>query len=300
MYLHEDKTVFKQMIQQASKMSGTTEEFVEKDYYATMFLHLLSEKLPEAVFKGGTSLAKCHKVIKRFSEDIDIAFCDIVSQGKRKKIKECITEIAIELGMLIPNLEKTRSRRDYNKYILQYESVIEHAGLIVLPQVIAEISYTTPAFPTELLSVQTMMEECFANVAPADFFETYGLRLFEMQVQSLARTLADKIFAICDYYILGKDMRYSRHLYDIHKLMSKVELNEEFCELVKAVRLARAGKDNCPSAQEEVDISEVIRSIIQEAYFKKDYEEITSKILYEKVTYDVTIESLKKLLRREI
>lgn len=125
MHLHEDKTVFKQMIQQASKMSGTTEEFVEKDYYATMFLHLLSEKLPEAVFKGGTSLSKCHKVIKRFSEDIDIAFCDIVSQGKRKKIKECITEIAIELGMLIPNLEKTRSRRDYNKYILQYESGIE-------------------------------------------------------------------------------------------------------------------------------------------------------------------------------
>lgn len=80
----------------------------------------------------------------------------------------------------------------------------------------------------------------------------------------------------------------------------RVELNEAFCELVKAVRLARAGKENCPSAKEEVDISEVIRSIIQEAYFKKDYEEITSKILYEKVTYDVTIESLKKLLRRGI
>ena len=66
MYLHEDKTVFKQVIQQVSEMSGSTEEFIEKDYYVTMFLHLLAEQIPGAVFKGGTSLAKCHKVIKRF------------------------------------------------------------------------------------------------------------------------------------------------------------------------------------------------------------------------------------------
>jgi len=33
MYLHEDKAVFKQMIQQVAEMSGNTEEFVEKDYY---------------------------------------------------------------------------------------------------------------------------------------------------------------------------------------------------------------------------------------------------------------------------
>ena len=59
MYLHEDKAVFKQMIQQVAEMSGNTEEFVEKDYYVTMFLHLLSEKVPVVVFKGGTSLSKC-------------------------------------------------------------------------------------------------------------------------------------------------------------------------------------------------------------------------------------------------
>lgn len=300
MYLHEDKSVFKQVIQQVSEMSGSTEEFVEKDYYFTMFLYLLAEQVPEVVFKGGTSLSKCHKVIKRFSEDIDIAFCDIVSQGKRKKIKECVTESATRLGMVIPNLEEIKSRRDYNKYILQYESVIEGAGLIVLPQIVLETSYTTPAFPTVALPVETIIEEYLVKSATSDFFATYGLASFEMQVQSLERTLADKIFAICDYYILGKSTRYSRHLYDIHKLMSKVELNEEFRELVKAVRLARTSKENCPSAKDGVDVPKLIQAIIDESYFKSDYEELTSKILYEQIEYDVVIDSLRKFLEMDL
>ena len=172
----------------------------------------------------------------------------------------------MKLGFVIPNMEETRSRRDYNKYILQYESVVDNIG-IVLPQVILETSYITPAFPTVVLPVETVIEECLVKIAPGDFFETYGMAAFEMQVQSLERTLADKVFAICDYFIQGKATRYSRHLYDIHKLMLKVELNEEFCELVKEVRLVRANKENCPSAKGGVDIPQVIQSIIRESYF---------------------------------
>ena len=44
----------------------------QKDYYVTVLLKLLAEKIPFIVFKGGTSLSKCHKVIRRFSEDIDL------------------------------------------------------------------------------------------------------------------------------------------------------------------------------------------------------------------------------------
>lgn len=36
-----------------------------KDYYVTMILRLLSQKLPFVVLKGGKSLSKCHKVIRR-------------------------------------------------------------------------------------------------------------------------------------------------------------------------------------------------------------------------------------------
>jgi len=38
---------------------------------------------------------------------------------------------------------------------------------------------------------------------------------FEMKVQGIDRALADKVFAVCDYYLQGKVAKHSRHLYDI-------------------------------------------------------------------------------------
>lgn len=74
-------------------------QIIEKDYYVTMLLRVLAEKIPYIVFKGGTSLSKCHKVIKRFSEDIDITIDMLLSQGQKKRFKQVIVETAEELGL---------------------------------------------------------------------------------------------------------------------------------------------------------------------------------------------------------
>lgn len=116
MYLHENRELFREAISMAALYTHMSEVVVEKDYYVTMILRILSQKLPFVVFKGGTSLSKCHKVIRRFSEDIDIAIDISLSQGQKKEVKYAIVEIAKELGMNIVNLEETRSRRDYNRY----------------------------------------------------------------------------------------------------------------------------------------------------------------------------------------
>ena len=59
--------------------------------------------------------SKCHHVIDRFSEDIDITFSDTLTQGQRKKLKNnVIANISKTLELPIPNWEETRSRRDYN------------------------------------------------------------------------------------------------------------------------------------------------------------------------------------------
>ena len=79
--------------------------------------------MPYIVFKGGTSLSKCHKVIRRFSEDIDITIDTLLSQGQKKKIKQAIVDSAQELGMTIENLDETRSRRDYNRYVIASDTI---------------------------------------------------------------------------------------------------------------------------------------------------------------------------------
>lgn len=63
MYLHEDKEIFKDIIEQVAEDTGRAVAIIEKDYYVTMLLRLLSKKLSNVVFKGGTSLSKGFKVI---------------------------------------------------------------------------------------------------------------------------------------------------------------------------------------------------------------------------------------------
>lgn len=90
MYLHEDKQVFKETIEQVANYTGKAAIVIEKDYYVTMILRFLSEKMSNIVFKGGTSLSKGYKIINRFSEDIDITFDEHIGEARRKKLKNCI------------------------------------------------------------------------------------------------------------------------------------------------------------------------------------------------------------------
>lgn len=87
MLLHDDKELFREVVISTAEELGLVVSIVEKDYYVTMILKRLSMECPECVFKGGTSLSKCYHVIDRFSEDIDIAFSNKLSQGMRKRLK---------------------------------------------------------------------------------------------------------------------------------------------------------------------------------------------------------------------
>ena len=89
-YLHKDKEEFINAVNLASEYFHILPIIVEKDYYVTMILRELSERQGFVVFKGGTSLSKCHKAIKRFSEDIDITIDSKLSQGQMKKLKEVV------------------------------------------------------------------------------------------------------------------------------------------------------------------------------------------------------------------
>ena len=120
-YLHNDKERFREAINLAVYQTGISSEAVEKDYYVTMILKKLAENLSFVVFKGGTSLSKCHQVIKRFSEDIDVTIDMSLSQGQKKKVKEVIVEIVETMGLKITNLAEPRRRQDYNRYVIAYE-----------------------------------------------------------------------------------------------------------------------------------------------------------------------------------
>ena len=293
-YLHEEREVFFNAVNLASVREAILPTVVEKDYYVTMILRRLSEKLGFIVFKGGTSLSKCHKVIKRFSEDIDITIDEKLSQGQMRSLKHTIMEIAQDLGLMISNIDETRSRRSYNQYILEFSSVLSEVNDIIPAQVLLETSFAEISYPTVILPVNSYIGDMMKTEAP-DLRKSYKLEPFEMKVQALDRTLVDKVFAICDYYLDGNVSKHSRHIYDVFKLLQIVPQTEDFKALVTKVREERAKSRRCPSAKPEVDMPELLRMIVDSNAYKRDYDDLTSRLLEEPLDYDTAVSALRTI-----
>ena len=294
MLLHNDKELFREVITSTAEKLGLVVPIVEKDYYVTMILKELSEKCPTCVFKGGTSLSKCHHVIDRFSEDIDISFSDKFSQGMRKKLKNnTIASISQKLALPIPDWNNTRSRRDYNCYTFSYEPIDNYIAERKLIQgVKMEISLSSISFPTVILPVDSYVYKFLAE-ENINIVKEYELQPFKMNVQGIERTFIDKVFAICDYYLQGKTKRYSRHIYDIYMLLPKITFNQSFKELIKQIRKVRLEMNICPSASEEINIPKLLNEIIEKEFFKSDYSDITTYFQNHPVSYNKAICAVK-------
>ncbi len=238
MLLHKDTDLFREVVISTADILKIAVPIVEKDYYVTMILKELSEANIECVFKGGTSLSKCYHVIDRFSEDIDISFSDKLTQGMRKKLKNStIKGISKKLSMPIIDWEQTRSRRDYNCYTFSYHPVerYEVNDKLYLTGVKMEVALGSIAFPTEKLKVDSYAYR-FLQKDNKEIISQYGLEPFYRNVQRMDRTLIDKVFVLCDYYMQGKTKRYSRHIYDIYMLLPYVNQDEDLKSLVREVR----------------------------------------------------------------
>lgn len=298
-YLHNNKEEFTNAIAKACETFHVLPIAIEKDYYVTMILKELSVRLGYVVFKGGTSLSKCYKAIKRFSEDIDITIDSKLTQGQMKALKNAIKDTASLLGLSIPNIDETRSRRNYNRYILEYKSVFSKSDNDIQNAVLLETSFAEVSFPIVVLPVHSYIGDIMKKDIP-EMLEYYNLEPFDMKVQGLDRTLIDKVFAVCDYYMKNRVKKHSRHVYDIYKLLQIVPLTDEFKELVKEVRDVRVLTDICPSAQPQVDIPEMLNFIIDNKIYKEDYENITSRILQEDVSYETAIEAIKVIVNSQM
>ncbi len=296
MFLHNDKELFKDVIVATAVDQNRPVAIVEKDYYVTMILKLLAQVEPRCVFKGGTSLSKCHHVIDRFSEDIDITFSDTLTQGQRRKLKnDTIDNISKVLDLPIVNWNETRSRRDYNCYIFDYEPIEGEIEKNLLSGVKMEVALGSIAFPTVKMPVDSYVYQ-YLSKENMEIIQEFGLKPFEMTLQSLERTFADKVFAICDYYMEGKVKRHSRHIYDLYMLLPKISLDAEYKELVSEIRKHRAKMSICPSAQPEVNVPELLREIIDKEIYKADYKEITTYFQNQPLEYEKAISVLKTIL----
>lgn len=302
MYLHkENRELLRDAILLTSQKLEVSEDIVEKDYYVTLILKKLSIIEYPVVFKGGTSLSKAFRVIERFSEDIDITFTEHLGEARRKKLKYNILKpIADELGLVIGNFDSVESDKNLNHYDFYYESVVGDQVINAIPPYVKlETSLMSYAFPTEERELGNYILDAL-GADEKEFISQYDLGTFPMRVQSLNRTLIDKAFAVCDYYLLGKAHRNARHLYDICKLAGHVDMDDAFMDLVKEVRAHRInmGSEIAPAAPLDVNILELVQRICDEDFYKDDYKDTTLKLISDSLEYEMLKNYYKELAER--
>lgn len=298
--LHNDRELFEQVVLRASDDSGIEASIIEKDYFVTLFLRQIAARQPDIIFKGGTSLSKCYKLIRRFSEDIDLNIDTEThpTEGQRRRLKETIVSIIDDLNLSITNSENIRSRRDYNRYVISYPAIFSTEYL--KEHLIVETAVYIKSYPCKRMLVSSLIYDYLIKNEHIGLIERHSLQPFEIKVQTVERTLIDKVFALGDYYLCDAINEHSRHIYDICKLLDVVVLDESMRKLACDVREERKRHVNCRSAKDGVNVNELLQRILDLEIYKKDYDSITSKLLFEEMPYSAAIDSLKRIIESGI
>lgn len=310
MKLHEDPEQFHSLIQSAAAEFGLKQFQIEKDYYVSLVLKNLVKEYPSVVFKGGTSLSKCYDVIKRFSEDLDLTLPlpgsgYNLSRTEKRNFKATILQVISNLNFEILNEDKIGSGRAFNEYQIGYEKKFASDGQ-ASEHILIETNIAYQPFPYEKKKVSNYITK-FVDHVDADkeskekFFKDYDMYSFIANVQSIERTFLDKLFAICDYFEDKESRRYSRHLYDLHKIWHSQPFNYKKTQeiLLEVIMIRRGGRDT-HSANTGYEIKKKLREIIETDFYKNDYGLNTREFLAEEVKYEEVISSLEEILNSSL
>lgn len=301
MRLHQNKDDFKTLVSLVADYYGIQDYQVEKDYFVSVLLKELSEgSNVQLVFKGGTSLSKCYKVIDWFSEDIDLALMTSdyeVSQRNRRSMKEFILSKIENSKMEVMNHNEIRSRRDFNSYKVRFENVFDYED-DVFSHIVVETIVAYRPYPTTSIFVNNFVTNYLIEMDRSDIINSYDLQPFKMLIQSIDRTFIDKLFAICDYHIQGKYERYSRPLYDLYMIWKSSLLNiDRVNEIMLDVIYDRQRfEDRNPSCKKGSHPNLILKEIIETEVYKDDYLNVTDKLIYKSVPYEHCTETIFEII----
>lgn len=237
MNLHENKELFVDAIIAASQAKvdgglGVKQVFIEKDYWISRSLKLLSESADAelAVFKGGTSLSKAYGMGARFSEDIDIA---IINDEQRtdNQTKSLVSRIThtMSCGLKEVVMPKTRKFSKYRKVYYAYPMLpFSDSPISIKPGMIQleVVSFANP-YPFRKVRMGSMLMDFLLQAGRKDIVDEYGMGAFEVNVLDLKRTATEKLVSLFRHSLADdfiSELRAKiRHFYDLYFLWQDVE-----------------------------------------------------------------------------
>lgn len=233
MNLHTNKQLFEDAVIAAAQRFNIPEIYIEKDYWVTVALFAIfhSPIADEAVFKGGTALSKCHKLIERFSEDVDMVVLNEKGEpgnklkNKLKAITDAVNKIMpeVEIEGITNKLGMIRkTAHQYNKQNFQgtFGQVRE--------QIIVESTWLGSSNPFIISEVSCYITEMMNATNQFELTEKYAMKPFAVKVLSKERTFCEKIMSLVRFSQTTRpyeDLSNKvRHIYDIHLILKHPEI----------------------------------------------------------------------------
>ena len=245
-WIHKKETERLDLLRLVSGKANLPDFMIEKDWWVTLTLRALFQGAyaQHIVFKGGTSLSKCWKLISRFSEDIDIALApeafemkyekdpskSYVEKLKRAgcvftstKLKEDLEAQFVKLGVpkdfiLIEAEPIPENRPDTDPQTLhvKYRPLYD-LNPYIADEVKIEVSVRSLKTPFSKAPIQSIL----SSEGPSDEYPEEPIMIDAVEPH---KTLLEKIFLLHEEF--GKpdatkirSERMSRHLYDLSSMI---------------------------------------------------------------------------------
>lgn len=236
MKLHTNKDLFYDAILATADYLDMRDIYVEKDYWVTVVLYEIfhSEIADQSVFKGGTALSKCHKLIERFSENIDM----VVLRNEREtdnQLKKKIRAISKVVERVIPEIEVeglTNKMGNIRKTVHQYNKLFEGDFGQIREHVVVEATWLGDFQPFTNMEISSYIYEMMKFKGQDELIEQYSIAPFSIQVLDKRRTFCEKIMSLVRFSRSDEaiyDLRNKiRHVYDIHQMLKDEEIQQFF------------------------------------------------------------------------
>lgn len=234
--MFRDQSSFQATIEAAAEQLGISATAVEKDYWVSQVLRILTDRFPlDFIFKGGTSLSKGYGMIERFSEDIDLL---IIPGGKgRGAVDRLMKDIAASAGECLGSVPETVGSGHGKHRECRIEYPTSRMGNSAIEtSVLLEMGVRGGPEPSEHVEMRMLLAD--ALVAAGTNVSAYSdLRSFNVKVLHPGRTLLEKLYAIhAEAMRLSRDAdatvkaRMGRHFYDVSKLLGRDDVEEFLAE----------------------------------------------------------------------
>ena len=231
MKLHLDQPAFETLLLNESESSGIRADILEKDYYVTLILSELANKLDQAFayFKGGTALYKAIGSIRRFSEDIDLTVS--IDGCTNSQAKKRIERATLKYSCLPRNKDDAQGTNTKGSItsIYQYKSVVsvdQDDELQRFERVKIEATSFTVSEPHEPMLITPIILDIATDEQKEILKNQYDICAFKIETIKLERIFIDKVFAAEFYFLRKMYFDMAKHLYDIVVLLKNERIQE--------------------------------------------------------------------------